>query len=375
MRFPISHKILSNSKSVLTDRTMNFILEQCSEGNTAFQGFPQTEPSVDFCKRDITFVIEALMSGLESGNSTAIEFIASRYWRGNQSVLIGDREKEIQAHRYLKQELIRLFHDHRAEEKAITKVSNEYEYLIKVISYGPKKQYFDDLLSTRFTCKHWQDVPVPTHLIEYIADCAYLAPSKLGCREFLTVLITDSPRGKEIKNWLYYGHTFHSKGDRGRTDKDSPRGYNGQYLAPLVVAWLNPFGDDEKTLIKSGDVYLEAKLPGHGVRKNDIFISSMCAMIAAEEQGLNTGFGSCHDHIEAAKMLGFEGYDCPIMIGVGYAKDMTKEEEKHGVLIPVYDPADPSNQIGYDATNFQQGHPGCVNRINRRPKHSVTITI
>jgi nitroreductase len=231
------------------------------------------------------------------------------------------------------------------------------------------------MLSTRFTCKHWEDIPVPDHLIEYIADCAYLAPSKLGCREFLTVLITDSPRGKEIKNWLYYGHTYHAKGDRGRTDTDSPRGYNGQYLAPLVVAWLNPFGQDGKTLIKSGDVLLEANLPDHSVRKNDIFISSMCAMMAAEEQGLNTGFGSCHDNLEVAKMLGFEGYDCPIMIGVGYAKDMTKEEEKHGVLIPVYDTEDPSVQIGYDATNFQQGHPGCVNRINRRPKNSVTFTI
>jgi nitroreductase len=233
-----------------------------------------------------------------------------------------------------------------------------------------------DVLEKRYTAKHWDyDKPIEQSKIDYIIDCAYLSPSKMAAHLHKIVVITDSIEGKKIKEWLYYGHTWHNNGKQGNEDSNAVTGFNGQYTAPVVIAWLNPIHGKENVIIEYNGVPTNVNLPNFGQRQNDIFLSSMCAVIAAEEQGLNTGFGSCHSHVDVAEKLGFPEYQCPIVVGIGYAKDMSSIEEKYGILIPIFDPTDPTRQIGVDSTNFQAWRNDNPNRNNTPPKESMIVTI
>lgn len=234
-----------------------------------------------------------------------------------------------------------------------------------------------EVLTNRFTTKHWDhDKSVPDDIIEYIKDCIYMAPSKMAAHLHKCVIITDSPEGKKIKDWLFYEKTITSE---GRLLEDGAQStvfmYNGQYHAPVVIAWLNPINAASTDTRVYCGISTKVNLPSFQQRQNDIFISTMAAILAAEEQGVNTGFGSCHNHKAVAERLGFPDYECPIIVGFGYAKDMTELEQEHGVLIPIFDPANQEQVIGYDATNFVPGHTGNQNRNEKPEKSKIMVTI
>lgn len=233
-----------------------------------------------------------------------------------------------------------------------------------------------DVLKKRFTTKHWDHSKVISNeQLEYITECIYMAPSKMAAHLHKCVIITDSEEGKKIKDWLFYEETWHSNGKLGVDNQDTSRGYNGQYHAPVVIAWLNPTTTPDKVTIVYDGIPTNVNLPSFQQRHNDIFISTMAAIIAGEEQGLNTGFGSCHDHKSVAEKLGFPDYECPIVVGFGYAKDMALLEQEHGVLIPIFDPHDQEHILGYDATNFVIGHTGNQNRNEKPEKNTIMFTI
>jgi hypothetical protein len=233
-----------------------------------------------------------------------------------------------------------------------------------------------DVLSKRFTAKHWDiNRIVEQSTIDYVVDCTYLAPSKLAARLHKIIILTETPKAKEIKNWLFYNHTHTTDGIRSNKESESVKMFNGQYLAPVVLAWLNPINLPERIERNYGAKTLLVNNPGFIQRHNDIFISSMCAVAAAEEQELNTGFGSCHDHIEVANRLGFDGYECPIIVGIGYAKNMDAEEYKHGILIPIFDPDNCNIIIGYDASNITADRDASPNRNYTQSKENMITTI
>ena len=233
-----------------------------------------------------------------------------------------------------------------------------------------------DVLKKRFTTKHWdRSKTVSNDQLDYITDCIYMAPSKMAAHLHKCVVITDSVEGKKIKDWLFYEETWHSNGTVGVDNQNTVRGYNGQYHAPVVIAWLNPKTAPKSVTIVYDGIPTNVNRPDFQQRHNDIFLSSMVAVLAAEEQGLNTGFGSCHDHASLAEKLGFPDHECPIVVGVGYAKDMTELEQEHGVLIPIFDPSNQEHILGYDATNFVIGHTGNQNRNEKPEKSTIMVTI
>jgi hypothetical protein len=109
-------------------------------------------------------------------------------------------------------------------------------------------------------------------------------------------------------------------------------------------------------------------------RQNNIFISNTIAMLAAEESGLNTGFGSCHDHDEVASRLGFEGYSCPIVLGVGYAKDMSKDIENMNIFVPVADPKNIGKDLGTCFVNLPAHYPKPI-RTMRPSKEELIVKV
>jgi nitroreductase len=231
-----------------------------------------------------------------------------------------------------------------------------------------------DVLLNRFTAKHWESKEVEQSKIDYILDCAYLAPSKIAARSHKIVVLTESSEAKKIKDWLYYKHTHNTKGIKELHGEDtSLKKFNGQYNAPLILAWLNPINFPERAERIREGIKSYVKLPDIAERQDDICISSMCAMAAAEEQGLNTGFGSCHNPEKVAKKLGFSDYECPIVVGIGYARDTTEEESKHGFIIPISDNKD--KVIGFDIANITADNDTALNRGYTPSQQSTIVTI
>lgn len=229
-----------------------------------------------------------------------------------------------------------------------------------------------DILTSRFNAKHWdRSKKVSSDDIDYITDCIQKSPSKMSVLNYKVVLITDSPSGLAFKNWLFYEHTWNYNGDRAPDGVDSvgKRDYNGQYLAPILIAWLNPLDSPNEGIINNQRMVF----PDFNMRQNNIFISNSIAMMAAEEQGLNTGFGSCHDNFEVAKKLGFDGFHCPIMLGLGYAKDMSKEIESMNIFVPVADPKHIGQNLGTCFVNLPAHYSKPVREL--RPNKDELVTV
>jgi hypothetical protein len=86
---------------------------------------------------------------------------------------------------------------------------------------------------------------------------------------------------------LYWENTYCIDGERIKEGPIGNRRYNGQVLAPTVLIWV--------AKNKNRETF------------NDCLVSSTITMLAAEEQGVNTGFNGCLGEIATAKKLG-RGY-------------------------------------------------------------------
>ena len=175
-----------------------------------------------------------------------------------------------------------------------------------------------EILTNRFTAKWWSDKKVDDKKLQYVLDCAYLAPSKRSEYDYEILVLGDSPKAKEIKDWLYWENSWCYKGERAPEGVDGTpdRRYNGQCQAPVVLVWqgildrvsYNRFTPriDEPDLCR------------------DMAISASIAMMAAEEVGLHTGLQSCFEEDELGKKLGKKWFSY-ILLGIG---DIDKYDHK-----------------------------------------------
>ena len=87
-----------------------------------------------------------------------------------------------------------------------------------------------EILTNRFTAKWCSDKKVDDEKLQYVLDCAYLAPSKRSEYDYEILVLGDSPKAKEIKDWLYWENSWCYKGERAPEGVDGTpdRRYNGQ---------------------------------------------------------------------------------------------------------------------------------------------------
>lgn len=188
-------------------------------------------------------------------------------------------------------------------------------------------------MEKRFTAKWWEDKSVEQEKIQYILDCAYTAPIKNGKCNYEIFVVTDSPEGRDLKEWMYYQSTWCLNLQR-QAEGEGLKRFNGQVLAPVLLIWVA----DHLPYIDRNTLENEFTRV-----RDDTIVSSTLALAAAQEQGLATGFCGTIDAIETAKRLGREGKIASISLGVGYASpDFIKARY-------VYDPE--GNQIGFDYSN------------------------
>lgn len=213
------------------------------------------------------------------------------------------------------------------------------------------------IIKKRITTKNWNDIPLEQHKIDYILDCATNAPSKQSLYNYRIVVLGNSEKAIDVKTWLFQSDTWcDNKGNRlGKAS--TMRNYNGQYKAPLVLVWLQKEQDYNKSNTNK-------KLKRHQTQETDlvdITVSASFAMLAAEEQSLQTGFGRCHGVTELAKKLGYSGSRAELVLGIGYGTDHSLSDN-HDKLI-VYNKK--GNMMGYNDKNIPADAPGVKRRANK----------
>lgn len=184
---------------------------------------------------------------------------------------------------------------------------------IKVDLNKHKNDYrnIKQLLKQRYTAKWWSEKKVEPDKLQYVLDCAYLSPSKRSTYDYEILVLEDSPKAKEIKEWIYWENSWCYKGERAPDGVDGTpdRRYNGQCRAPVVLVWQG---------IKDIVSYTQnTPRIDDGDLCRDMAVSASIAMMAAEEVGLNTGIQSCFSEGELSEKLGKKGFSY-LLLGIGY---------------------------------------------------------
>ena len=185
-----------------------------------------------------------------------------------------------------------------------------------------------ELLEKRTTTKWWSDKPVEKDKLDYVLNCIRRTPSKQLKYNFKVLIFDESKKCKEIKDWLYWEHTCCLDKVRGAKGEGLRR-YNGQVLAPIVLAWASEKDDLEVI--------------------EDIMVSSTTALLAAEEVGLNTGFNGCLESKELGQKVGEPHVH--MLLGLGYADKIDGEPMRKVYKDGV--------EMGWDLSNGAQGE--CIN--------------
>tara|TARA_B100000902_G_scaffold241168_1_gene228413 strand:+ start:339 stop:932 length:594 start_codon:yes stop_codon:yes gene_type:complete len=185
-----------------------------------------------------------------------------------------------------------------------------------------------ELLKNRVTTKWWSDKQVEKDKLDYVLECIRRAPSKQLKYNFKVLVFDETKPCKDIKDWLYWEHTCCLNKIRGAKGKGLRR-YNGQVLAPIVLAWASEKDDLEVI--------------------EDIMVSSTTALLSAEEVGLNTGFNGCLEPKELGQKVG-EPY-VHMLLGLGYADKIDGE--------PMRKVYKDGIEMGFDLSNGAQGE--CIN--------------
>lgn len=204
-----------------------------------------------------------------------------------------------------------------------------------------------DHLKKRFTAKWWDDKEVEQEKLQNVLEAAYLSPSKQGTYRYKVIVITNSENGKSFKKWLYEENSWCYEGVRGKQGQGKKR-YNGQVLAPVVLAYLI-YHQDQSDL---EDLPLKNHI--------DTIVNATVAMCAAEEQGLSTGFNSTVDGLSISRKLGYPDTICTVLLGIGYATSDLR------IRRGIYDKN--GDRVGYDYSNTD---PNLKLDINRTQKSKI----
>lgn len=182
-----------------------------------------------------------------------------------------------------------------------------------------------NIIKNRYSARTFLDIEIEQDKIDYILECATHAPSKQGIYPYKIFVLGTSDKAQEIKEWLFWENTWCVNGQRAIPEgKDSNnKRFNGQYKAPLVLIYVGYPPESVENHVSAD--YLKDFLKNSADKINtDATVSASFAMLAAEEQGLRTCFGKCHDEKLVAEKLGIPS-KAVIVVGIGYAEDYEGE--------------------------------------------------
>jgi hypothetical protein len=182
-------------------------------------------------------------------------------------------------------------------------------------------------------------------------------------------VLGENSKAKSFKEWLFWENTWCVNGNRANIkDKESQeKRFNGQYRAPLLLLWTHRDLDEEK---HKDENYWHTYVPLQEEQNLiDMTVSASFAMLAAEELGLKTCFGRCHEHEFTNTILDKKTVKMGIALGIGYAEEDI--QHNNTMLTPI---VRNGRQEGYDTKNLSQSFPTKYHNI-RQKKPKVTDLI
>tara|TARA_B100000035_G_scaffold142169_1_gene120963 strand:- start:47 stop:784 length:738 start_codon:yes stop_codon:yes gene_type:complete len=236
------------------------------------------------------------------------------------------------------------------------------------------------LIQQRITTHTWQDTPIEQEKIDYILDCAYGAPSKNGIYPYTINALGDSPEATEFKDWLYWHDTWLVDGIRTPPEQKNSfnKRFNGQYRAPLLLMWsirIPPVDPAPYWKHFAGEL-------SNGIIEqilSDMTVSASFALLAAEEQGLKTGYGVCHSAKFIDTILGPGEVKVPMALGIGYADLDTEIEDS--IFTEQFDHSTMINEVTKDGVvqgrqpkNLPQSFPTQDHFVRKRkPSKDILV--
>ncbi|MCR4583152.1 MAG: nitroreductase family protein [Prevotella sp.] len=171
-----------------------------------------------------------------------------------------------------------------------------------------EKKNFLELVSSRYSCRSYQQTAVETEKLDYIMACVRLAPSAVNRQPWRFHIIT-SETGRALLNQCYAREWFTT--------------------APVVIV-ASILHDEE---------WVRADGKHHGDIDIAIAVEHLC--LAATEQGLATCWVCNFDAPRCKEMLHLAANEEPaVLIPLGYAADTPKEKSRKPLeaIAPGYHP-------------------------------------
>jgi nitroreductase len=214
-----------------------------------------------------------------------------------------------------------------------------------------------DYIDNRWSARHFDNKSIEQDKIDYILHCATHAPSKQCAYTYEIYTVGQDEAGKELKEWLYWDHTWCVEGWRAKPEhKDSTnKKFNPQVRAPLLLIWLQrPLNE------RDGEPYMhDIQNPETNWSRSslqDAMVSASFAMLAAEEQGLQTCFTGCFCKKGLAKKIDPDRNEALIMLSIGYATPTEPDPEQiPSAEMEVYDES--GKHVGWQQRNWGLNWP------------------
>jgi len=218
-----------------------------------------------------------------------------------------------------------------------------------------------DLVKSRYSARVWDHKTIENDKVDYILECALSAPSKQSIYPWKLFVLGNSKQARKFKDWLFWHDTWCVAGGCNSNTVPSNKNmrFNGQYRAPLLLLWARR---EIKNLVHTPVIDEHQHL-------YDATVSASFAMLAAEEQGLRTCFGSCHSHEYTNTILDNEPVEVSLALGIGYATEakpkdnMLKEVKTKKGVFKGYDTNNLSQSYPIDKHNVRQNKPASNNLI------------
>lgn len=149
---------------------------------------------------------------------------------------------------------------------------------------------FKELCEARYSCRKYKALPIEAEKLEYIKECARLAPSACNKQPWSFICVTEPEMLSKVK-----------------------KSYQREWIetAPAIIICLE---DRENCWTRSSDQKNHADI--------DIAIATEHLCLAATEQGLATCW-VCNFDVDMLKgMISLpQGYEPSVLIPIGYAAD------------------------------------------------------
>lgn len=361
----VSYEMLMINRGFCVDETVEYVKNLVVSSPESFNS--STRDISQVYREVLNRVVDACLDCFIHLTDEPVHIAASRYRRGNTWLPIAATQQvETDIHNFLKNIIVNYIFGNVPYPNPKSSISqilspwevggkDEAEQYLNVVINGINRSvdrvYLHNHLAKRFTAKFWSTRNLESYKLDAILETAYIAPSKQGYHDFEMHVITDSPEGREFKQWLYWEDTWCFNGTR-KAPGEGPRRYNGQVLAPVVVIWLAKNFDMSQKNYGGEALWFRTN--------NDIMVSSTMAMCQAEELGVQTGFCKTIGAREIADKLNKPDHMAVITVGFGYAESdyrAARRIYKDGVY------------VGFDLSNTDHTIRAYDNRNKRPEKH------